>query len=131
MLEIIFSNFFLFRFFYRIICLHTIIVLNNLHISGFMYSYPMLLIFKQTYLIYLWDSNRYYISKSVDLGVNTMKGYTTLLRIPKLETYHQMQFSILFRKPHFGEWRVLLFSRWGSHHILSSQPGLIETLSHY
>ena len=43
----------------------------------------------------------------VDLGVITMKEYSTLFRTPKLETYHQMQFSVVPRKHFF-------FGRWGA-----------------
>ena len=59
-------------------------------------------IFKKIYLTYRWDPDRYYNSRSVDLGVMAMKGYFTLPRFSELEPRHRMQFSVVPKTSFFG-----------------------------
>ena len=66
-------------------------------------SYLIQIIYKQIYLTYRWDLNRYHC-RSVDLGVIAIRGYCTVLRFPELEPYHQKLFSIISRT-HFFWWK--------------------------
>ena len=45
--------------------------------------------------------NVYYLFKSMDLGVMTMKGYSTLCRSSELEFHNPMQFNVIPRPPPF------------------------------
>ena len=46
------------------------------------------IIIKLIYLTYRWDTNRYYCSKLVDMGVMARNGYLALRKYSELEPYH-------------------------------------------
>ena len=62
----------------------TLLNTNNLQLYGIKYSFLIQIIFKQFYLTHRWNSNSYYHSKSVDLGVMSIKEYSTQPRFPQL-----------------------------------------------
>ena len=54
--------------------------------------------FKQIYLTHNWEPVLT-VWVRVDLGVMTMKGYSTFPRSPELEPHHKMQFSVIPKTP--------------------------------
>ena len=78
------------------------------------HSYPIRLIFKQICLTHRWNLNRV----RVDLGVMTMKRYSTLPRSPELEPHRQMQYSFIPRIL-LLVWGGLTPCRGYNQHILS------------
>ena len=70
--------------------------------------------FKQIYLTSRGDSNRYYHSRSVELWVMAIKGYSTLGRSPELDPPHQMQFCINTQDTPVGG-RVLSPAGWATY----------------
>ena len=65
----------------------------------------------------IWSYSMRVSGSVYELGVMVMKEYSTLLRSPELEPYHQMWFSSLLWTPLFGE--VLSFHRGYSQCILN------------
>ena len=94
-----------------------------LHMYAFTYSCLILIILK--FLFNPWDPNGYYYSKSVYLGVMPMKGYSTHIKTPELETHHPMPYSgYSFSEKILPLWRgcmqrILCLTDW----IISSLTG--------
>ena len=84
-------------------------------------TFSLRTIFKQIYLTYRRDPNRFYHSESVDLGVMAIKGYT---RSPELELHHQMQFSVILMTTLLE--RVLTLCRVYSQRILSPANKVVK-----
>ena len=76
------------------------------------------------------DSNRYYHSGVVDLGVMIMKGYSTLPWFPELEPHHQIQFCVIpLIPPHFFLFFFSFFC--GSYHSAGNTVDIFYDLAQY
>ena len=70
------------------------------------------IIIKQIYDLIIWDPNYWQVLPFqiwVDLGVMTMKMYTTFLRYPELWPHHQIQFTVRPKSPLFRYGILLLW----------------------
>ena len=86
-------------------------------------------------LIYPWKGPKQVLSLRVrfDLGVITMKRYSTLLKSPELETHHQIKFSLIHRKLYLGvlrlctlmNHRILRLIDWRTFLLLEIQCGKV------
>ena len=81
------------------------------------------MILKQTRFTNKYNLTDFTIRVRVDLGVMTIKGYSTLPKSPELEPNYQMQFSVILGALSFEWWVLTLYWRIQSVYSEPHQQG--------